>query len=399
MSANIAKYVDDDKVAMGIGIGAGGATGNYVATKANEYARKAARSELRNQGPKPVGALLDRFAGPKVDAAIKRKLTKMKVGGAVLGAGLAGVGVASAKLVSRKEREPVSKWAEMLYGEEFAKAYQLDKTAARGYGGAHQTARKKYLKRMEAGEKFSCPSCGAEVSDKWQLGHNGDRSGYDGPQCTNCNAKDGGSRGGKAGTGEAKARWKDGKPHNRIEKAGDPADVHVDRLIDNAKKPFRNIKALPGVPAPALKLARAEHKKMTNPDNFSSIVKMDDEKRQVFGWAQIAEVNGEPVVDRQGDIVTIDEIAKAAHDFMTNSRTGGLMHRRGDDGKPVQIGHAIESLIVDEPIKKALSLPDETPVGWFLGLQVTDDQTWQDYKDGKYASLSVHGRGRRKRLD
>jgi len=128
----------------------------------------------------------------------------------------------------------------------------------------------------------------------------------------------------------------------------------------------------------------------------SPIVKFDDAKKQVFGWAQVASINGEPVLDRQGDMVTIEELSKAAHDFVANSRKGGIMHRRTDTNEPVQVGHIIESVIIDQPIKKALGLPEETPEGWFIGMQVTNDDVWDDYKAGKFPDFSVHGSGKRK---
>jgi hypothetical protein len=37
--------------------------------------------------------------------------------------------------------------------------------------------------------------------------------------------------------------------------------------------------------------------------------KADEDKRQVFGWASIVEVDGQPVVDRQGDWISPEEMA------------------------------------------------------------------------------------------
>lgn len=194
----------------------------------------------------------------------------------------------------------------------------------------------------------------------------------------------------------------------------DPADVHVPTtqkftlkrtkrggLVADKFVPGANVFATNEIAgATAENKAKGKQLKRAVKDAIdpkrSSIVKFDDEKRQVFGWAQVASVNGEPVLDRQGDMVTIEELSKAAHDFVTNSRKGGIMHRRTETDEPVQVGHVIESIIVDEPIKKALGLPDSTPEGWFIGMQVTDERAWDDYKAGKFPDFSVHGTGKRK---
>lgn len=129
-----------------------------------------------------------------------------------------------------------------------------------------------------------------------------------------------------------------------------------------------------------------------------NIAKMNEEKQQVYGWASITKLDGEPVVDLQGDYIHIDEVRQAAHHYLNNSRKGGVMHQR-DGEEPRQVGHLIESVIVDDSIKKALGMPDDTPEGWFIGMQVTDDETWENYKNGKYLDFSVHGRGKRVPID
>jgi hypothetical protein len=55
----------------------------------------------------------------------------------------------------------------------------------------------------------------------------------------------------------------------------------------------------------------------------------------------------------------------------------------------------IESFIVTPEKKEALGLPDEMPVGWWVGYQVNDPETWEAVKSGKRTGFSIHGRGQR----
>jgi hypothetical protein len=120
------------------------------------------------------------------------------------------------------------------------------------------------------------------------------------------------------------------------------------------------------------------------------ISKRDDDKRQVFGWASVVELDGQPVIDLQGDYATIDVIEKAAYDYVQSSRRGGDMHQPGSN-----VSSMIESFMVTVEKKAALGLPDSTPTGWWVGFAVNDDATWQLVKEGKRPEFSIHGSGRR----
>jgi hypothetical protein len=123
------------------------------------------------------------------------------------------------------------------------------------------------------------------------------------------------------------------------------------------------------------------------------ISKVDTDKRQVFGWASIVEMNGEPVVDLQGDYISIDEVEKSAYEYVHKSRKGGDMHLRDDFGEPKVGSHMIESMVVTPEKKKALGLPEEMPTGWWVGYQVNDDDLWAKVKSGERTGFSIHGRG------
>lgn len=128
------------------------------------------------------------------------------------------------------------------------------------------------------------------------------------------------------------------------------------------------------------------------------ISKVDDEKRQVFGWASLSEVNGEPVIDRQGDWVPLDEIESAAYTYVLESRLGGDMHDRVTKSltKPRHTSDMIESMVFTPEKVEALGLPaGSVPLGWWCGFKVHDDEQWLLVKSGKRAGFSIHGLGTR----
>ena len=126
--------------------------------------------------------------------------------------------------------------------------------------------------------------------------------------------------------------------------------------------------------------------------------KVNADKQQVFGWASIVELHGEPVVDLQGDYISIEEIEKSAYEFVHKSRKGGDMHLR-DDWSPVQKSDMIESFIVTEEKRGAMGLPDSVPTGWWVGFQVQDPNVWAKVRSGERTGFSIHGHGKRTPTD
>jgi hypothetical protein len=122
--------------------------------------------------------------------------------------------------------------------------------------------------------------------------------------------------------------------------------------------------------------------------------KVDADKQQVFGWASVVELNGEPIVDLQGDYISPDEMEKSAYEYVIKSRKGGDMHLR-DEWNPVQKSEMIESFIVTPEKKAAMGIPDSVPTGWWVGFQVRDPQVWAKVKSGERTGFSIHGRGHR----
>lgn len=66
-------------------------------------------------------------------------------------------------------------------------------TTERGYGWQHQKLRERWKPQVNA-LQVSCARCGQLIvpnpalkGDGWDLGHNEDRSGYQGPEHSSCN--------------------------------------------------------------------------------------------------------------------------------------------------------------------------------------------------------------------
>jgi hypothetical protein len=127
--------------------------------------------------------------------------------------------------------------------------------------------------------------------------------------------------------------------------------------------------------------------------------KFDDDKRLAFGWASVVSLNGEPVLDKQGDVIAPDEIEKAAYQYMLASRKGGEMHKRQTSAagvdEPVHVADIVESFVVTPEKVEKMGLPSSMPLGWWVGYKVHDDAAWAKVKKGDYKGFSIHGRGRR----
>lgn len=119
-----------------------------------------------------------------------------------------------------------------------------------------------------------------------------------------------------------------------------------------------------------------------------SFVKADPAGRFVRGWASVVSDQSGAVVDAQGDVITIDDIRKAAHQFIADARVAKAMH----SGR--QVGEVVESVIVDDDFANALGIAD-TRRGWWIGMEVHDPAVQADVRKGRLKAFSIGGRGRR----
>jgi hypothetical protein len=136
-----------------------------------------------------------------------------------------------------------------------------------------------------------------------------------------------------------------------------------------------------------------------------TISKIDEEKKQVFGWASLSTVDGEPVVDRQMDFIPIEETEKSAYTYVQESRKGGDMHKRVKKGlstnwdEPLHTSDLIESMVFTKEKIVKMGLPEDAlPEGWWVGFQIHDEKQWEDVKARRRTGFSIHGAGRRREI-
>ena len=126
----------------------------------------------------------------------------------------------------------------------------------------------------------------------------------------------------------------------------------------------------------------------SNPDsNFyvtGSIFKVDEEKRLVYGFASVIKEDGEYVVDSHGDVIEESELLEAAHTFMSDFRSGNVMHEGN------KVGEVVESVVFTEDLQKALGI-ELNKVGWLIAYKVDDTKVWKDVKGGKLSMFSIGG--------
>lgn len=115
------------------------------------------------------------------------------------------------------------------------------------------------------------------------------------------------------------------------------------------------------------------------------ILKADDEQRMVYGWASVVTEKGQPVIDRQGDIIEPETLVKAVNDFMEHVRVGKTMHI-GE-----QTGVIVHSMPITKEIGEALGIQSDRE-GWIVAYKVYDDAVWNMVKSGELAAFSIGGR-------
>ena len=131
------------------------------------------------------------------------------------------------------------------------------------------------------------------------------------------------------------------------------------------------------------------------PPHRLTVMKSDDDRRLVFGWANVAvRVDGEQIVDWQEDAIDTDDLEKAAYEYVAEFGTAGEMHRRGG------IGRVIESIVFTKEKADALGIPpDILPEGWWIGFRIEDDDVWEKIKSGEYSMFSIEGKAIREPME
>lgn len=114
------------------------------------------------------------------------------------------------------------------------------------------------------------------------------------------------------------------------------------------------------------------------------IMKANEFLGVIYGIASKADF-----VDSEGDIIEIDELRKAAHDYISKSRNGNVDHRRGN------VGEVVESLILDNDMVNAIKSNRIEEGSWIIGWKPFDPVIAKKASMGEYVGFSIEGTGRR----
>lgn len=139
-------------------------------------------------------------------------------------------------------------------------------------------------------------------------------------------------------------------------------------------------------------LQKADNKPTDEQQKFN-IYKTDDDKRLVFGWANVAiRVDGEQIQDLQDDLIDPDNLEEIAYDYVLRFRAGGEVHNPDLRNK----ARLVESCVFTTEKMKAMGLPEDIlPQAWWIGFFVDDDEAWEKIKSGEYRMFSIEGTGQR----
>lgn len=173
-------------------------------------------------------------------------------------------------------------------------------------------------------------------------------------------------------------------------------ELGYDGLIANTGKAGHNSLEYAVVDSKQAKIKKGyeDMDKLDDNQNFDKpsiqIVKADEDKRLVFGWALVsATSDGEQIIDHQGDIVDQDELEEGAYQYVLNFRDAGEEHISSLRKK----ARMVESVVFTEEKLQAMGIPQGTvPYGWWIGFYVDDDDTWEKIKDGTYSMFSIEGK-------
>ena len=112
-------------------------------------------------------------------------------------------------------------------------------------------------------------------------------------------------------------------------------------------------------------------------------VSKSDEKQFVLGKVLIPDK-----VDSQNDVISKEEIEKAAWNFMRNSHAVGYRHT----------DYALDSYVVESyiaPIEMEINKNKIKKGTWMLGVKIENDELWKEVKNEQIRSFSIGGYGRR----
>lgn len=129
-------------------------------------------------------------------------------------------------------------------------------------------------------------------------------------------------------------------------------------------------------------------------DSSSEVMKVDDVKGLVFGWASVAvRKDGSEVEDAQGDIIDVEELEEAAYEFVLKFRESDDMHTKE------VTGHLVESIVFTQEKLDKMGIPEGTiPLGWWVGFKIDDKEQIKKLKSRKRLMFSIGGDAIREKI-
>lgn len=120
------------------------------------------------------------------------------------------------------------------------------------------------------------------------------------------------------------------------------------------------------------------------------VKQMKPDRQIIGGWASIASINGVEVVDKQGDIIPVEELEKAFHEYVLYSRDHGVMHDERGTGRLI-------ACLTFTPEKAPLGIfakneKGESIMGTWVEYLITSAEVWKSIRAGHYPEFSIGGR-------
>jgi hypothetical protein len=119
------------------------------------------------------------------------------------------------------------------------------------------------------------------------------------------------------------------------------------------------------------------------------VCKVEPVQHLVFGWASVAESDGQLVVDSDGEAIETAELEKAVYQFVRDSGEAGELHQ----GEPV--AKVVESLMLTAEKAGAMGLAAPAAEGWWVGVKIEDAGVFAKVSAGKYCMFSIQGTAER----
>lgn len=120
------------------------------------------------------------------------------------------------------------------------------------------------------------------------------------------------------------------------------------------------------------------------------LIKARDNPKQIL-YCVVMEPD---TVDLQEDATSADEIEKAAHQYLLDSRVVGDSHRKNERGTIIEANAGVvESFIA--PVDFEVGTERILKGSWVIAVKVSDTDLWKSVEDGDITGVSIGGVGER----